>query len=159
MARLPITRARPYTPSAGRFAGRTFHTEREYRNALARAKGYRSWDAQRQSSAPRVRTARDLARLRPSSREAHQRVGTALTLMHNDPTLSATEAARRAHTTPEAMKRYGGEALIRTMPGAMRSPPGIATCAGCGSSRPMGSSTSTPAITARRRSSPSMRPR
>ncbi len=46
MARPPITRAHPYTPQRGRFAGVTFTSERQYRNALARAKGFASWSAQ-----------------------------------------------------------------------------------------------------------------
>ena len=96
MSRPPITRSRPYTPASGRFAGETFTTERQYRNALARAKGFRSWDAQRAARGRHVRSVTDLARLRPSERVAHQQVGTALTFMHNEPTLSMTEAAHRA---------------------------------------------------------------
>ena len=45
MPRLPITRAHPYTPRSGAFTGRRFYSERQYRNALARRKGF--------SSAPR----------------------------------------------------------------------------------------------------------
>lgn len=52
MPRPQITRVNPWTPTRGQFAGRTFHTEREYRNALAAAKGFRSWDQKRRHTVP-----------------------------------------------------------------------------------------------------------
>jgi hypothetical protein len=52
MARPPITRTNPYTPRSGRLAGQTFTSERQYRNALARLKGFSSWDAERRARRP-----------------------------------------------------------------------------------------------------------
>ncbi len=42
MARPPITRRNPYSPKSGAAAGLTFYSERQYRNHLARTKGYSS---------------------------------------------------------------------------------------------------------------------
>lgn len=118
MARLPITKSRPYTPSSGNFAGRTFHTEREYRDALARLHGYASWDAQREA-AKRVADRRAYRRLRPSEREAYDRVATAVTLTRHD-RLSLAEAARRAGTTPAAVRKFAGDAVVRDRGGRYR---------------------------------------
>ena len=113
MTRPPITRARPWTPSSGAFAGQTFNSERQYRNALARRHGFRSWAAQQAAAGPPVRGPRDASRLRPSEREAHQRAGTVLSEMRRDPSLSLSRAARRVGTTPEAVKRHAGSSLAR----------------------------------------------
>lgn len=111
MSRPPITRARPWTPSSGAFEGQTFHSERQYRNALARLHGFRSWSQQQVSAGPRVTDQREAQRLRPSEREAHQRAGGVLSDMRRDRNLSLTEAARRRHTTPAAVRRHAGDAL------------------------------------------------
>ena len=71
MARPPITKLRPYTPRSGAFAGRTFHTEREYRNALAKLKGFTSWHEQ-QRAAKKV-TPKSFGTLKPSQRQARAR--------------------------------------------------------------------------------------
>ncbi len=111
MARPPITKSRPYTPSSGAFAGQTFTTERAYRNALARLKGFASWDAQR-AGAKAVGGKRAYRRLRPSEREAYDRVAAAATLMRSEK-LPLTHAARRVGTTPAAIKKFANDALIR----------------------------------------------
>lgn len=116
MARLPITRARPWTPSSGAFAGQTFTSERQYRNMLARMRGYPSWAAQQQSPGPEVRGRRDFMRMRPSEQIAYEKTGMALTLMRRDG-LSREQAARIVGTTPAAAKRHAGEALIRSSSG------------------------------------------
>ena len=121
MSRPPITRARPWTASSGAFAGQTFTSERQYRNALARLHGYRSWAVQQAAAGPPVRGRRDALRLRPSELEAHQRVGSALSEMHRNPSLSRAEAARRAHTTPAAMRRHAASALVKTTSGRYRA--------------------------------------
>ena len=72
MPRLPITRARPYTPQRGSLAGQTFHSERQYRNALARSHGFKSFATQ-QRSAKVVRSRAAYEKLRPSEREARDR--------------------------------------------------------------------------------------
>lgn len=48
MATGRITRSNPYTPTSGQFAGQTFYSERSYRDALARAKGFSSYARQRE---------------------------------------------------------------------------------------------------------------
>ena len=119
MARPPITRKNPYTPKSGQFAGITFTSERQYRNALARAKGFRSWsDQQRQSR--KVRSADDAVKLRPSEMEARQRALDALSRMRTDG-LSMSAAAREAGTTVNAIKRHAGTALVQTEGGRYRA--------------------------------------
>ena len=41
-----------FTPKKGIFAGQTFSSERQYRNALAQRKGYSSWSAWRRAPKP-----------------------------------------------------------------------------------------------------------
>jgi hypothetical protein len=116
MPRLPITRARPWTPTSGAFTGQTFSTERQYRDALARAKGYPSWRAQQAAPGAEVRSRREFGRLRPSEQTAYEKSGMVLTLMRRDG-WSLSEAARQAHTTPAAVRRHAGEALVRSTRG------------------------------------------
>jgi hypothetical protein len=120
MARPPISKTRPYTPRAGRFAGRTFRTEREYRDALAQAKGYMGWDDQR----AQVRAVGDMAayeRLRPSERAAYDKAGSVLTLMRTGQHLEP--AAKSVGTTPASVRRYAGEWLQRDLSGRYRAAP------------------------------------
>jgi hypothetical protein len=109
MARWPITRARPYTPRSGPFAGRTFYTEREYRNALARRKGFSSWYAQQRSRPPATGVGALLG-MRGSEQEARLRAFDALHSMRTEG-LSLRRAARRAGTTPNNVRRHAGPAL------------------------------------------------
>jgi hypothetical protein len=121
MPRPPVARANPYTPTRGRFAGETFTSERQYRNALARAKGFRSWSAQQRSH----RTAgsvQAISQLRSSERQARDRALDALQLMRRDG-LSLTGAAKRAGTTPNAVRRHAGRALEQTSSGGYRAKP------------------------------------
>lgn len=109
MPRPPITRANPYTPDRGKVAGVTFTSERQYRNALAREKGYRSWGDQQQA-AKRTRSGADVAKLRPDEQQARRRALDAVSLMRKDG-LSLGKAAQAAGTTRAAMKRHAGPAL------------------------------------------------
>jgi hypothetical protein len=109
--RPPISKARPWTPSRGPFAGRTFTTEREYRNALARQQGLRSW-YQQQRTPRRVRRSEELQRLRPSEQEARRAALEAVALMRREG-FSLGEAAARAGTTTAAIVRHAGPALER----------------------------------------------
>lgn len=109
MPRPPITRARPYTPHRGRVAGVTFTSERQYRNALARSKGYASWSAQQQAPR-RSGSVEALGRLRPAERQARSRALEAVQLMRREG-LSLSRAAKRAGTTPNAVRRHAGSAL------------------------------------------------
>ena len=116
MPRPPISRARPWTPSSGSFVGQTFHSERQYRNALARAKGFRSWDEQQRAPSHAVGSHRDLRRLRPSEQVAYEKTGSVLTRMRREG-LSLTAAARLEHTSPTAVQRHGGDALVKSSRG------------------------------------------
>ncbi len=116
MPRPQITRANPWTPSRGRFAGRTFHTEREYRNALAQTKGFRNWDEQRARTVPTSsRSALDT--LRPASRAKRDQALDVLALMRRyDLDLTAAVRAHNRTNPPErvsreAVRKYAGSAL------------------------------------------------
>jgi hypothetical protein len=121
MARAPITRSNPYTPQSGAVAGITFTSERQYRNALARAKGYRSWGAQQQAMR-KIRSGQDVGRLRPSERQARAKALDALSRMRHE-NLSLTQAAKATGTTVAAIKRHAGTALEQTARGAYRAKP------------------------------------
>lgn len=109
MARPPITQARPYTPSSGVAAGITFTSERQYRNHLARAKGFSSW-SQQQKQTRKVRNGQDVARLRPDERKARGRALDAISRMRSEG-LSLPAAAKASGTTVNAVKRHAGSAL------------------------------------------------
>ena len=108
MARPPITKARPYTPHSGTLAGQTFHSERQYRNALARQKGFRSWYEQQR--APKKTTAKSTQRLRRSEEAARARALDALAFMRTRD-LSLAAAAREAGTTPNTILKWTGSKL------------------------------------------------
>jgi hypothetical protein len=98
-----------YKPKRGAFAGQEFPSKRQYRNALARRRGFRSWAEQQR--APRVvRNREELARLRPDEREARRASFVALGYMRDDG-LPLGPAAERAGTTPAAVLRHVGSAL------------------------------------------------
>lgn len=109
MPRPPITRKNPYTPRSGALAGQTFHSERQYRNALARLKGHASWHAQ-QRAAKKV-TPKSYGKLRASEKQARGRALEALSKMRKGASLS--KAAAEAHTTPNTVAKYAGEQLRR----------------------------------------------
>jgi hypothetical protein len=108
MSRPPITKAHPWTPSRGQFAGRTFTTEREYRDALAKTKGHRNWYEQQR--APKKTTRRVFGAMRPSEKQARGRALDALALMRNRD-LSLSAAARGANTTPNTVMKWTGTEL------------------------------------------------
>lgn len=119
MSRPSITRARPYTPATGLVAGATFTSERQYRNALARARGYASWAA-RQRAPRTMGSAAQVRRLRPSERLARRQALEALGLMRREG-ISLSRAAARAETTPAAVLRHAGPALVRSPGGRYRA--------------------------------------
>jgi hypothetical protein len=118
MPRPPVTRANPYTPQFGVAAGQTFTSERQYRNALARAKGFRSWSEQQRQT----RSRSPGTRLRPAEREAQRRAFDALAKMRAD-RLSLSAAAREAGTTVNTVKRHVGSALKKMPSGRYRPAP------------------------------------
>jgi hypothetical protein len=98
-----------YTPKRGVFAGREFSSYRQYRNALALRRGFRSWAAQQR--APReVKNRAQLAALHPEEREARRAAFDALALMRRE-SVSLRVAAARAGTTQAAVLRHVGPAL------------------------------------------------
>ncbi len=98
-----------HTPRRGVFAGQEFGSYRQYRNALARRLGYRSWADQQR--APRtVSNTAGLARLHPAEREARRAALDALSLMRREG-LSLRHAAERAGTTEAAVLRHARPAL------------------------------------------------
>jgi len=98
-----------HRPKRGVLAGQEFSSYRQYRNALARRLGFRSWAEQQR--APRfVGNRAALAALHPREREARRAAFDALTLMRRDG-LSLGAAAERAGTTPAAVLRHTGPAL------------------------------------------------
>jgi hypothetical protein len=119
MARPPITRKNPYTPRSGQFAGITFASERQYRNALARTRGFTSWSEQ-QRQTRKVRSGAEVAKLRPSEREARSRALEALSRMRSEG-LSLRAAAKASGTTANAVRRHAGSALERTNNGRYRA--------------------------------------
>ncbi len=109
MSRPPITKARPYTPQSGALAGETFHSERQYRNALARLKGYPSWHVQQRAT--KKVTTKSYGKLRASEKQARGRALEALAKMRKGASLS--KAAAEAHTTPNTVAKYAGAQLRR----------------------------------------------
>jgi hypothetical protein len=109
--RKPITRSNPYTPKSGAFAGRTFHSERQYRNALAQRKGFRSW-SQQQRSRPAATSARAVRSLSRSERRARERALRAVGRMRREG-LSLSDAASREGTTRNTVMRHAGPAVER----------------------------------------------
>jgi len=118
MPRPQITRAKPWTPTRGRFAGQTFYTEREYRDALAQAKGFGSWDEQRAKTVP-TGSRRALDTLRTAARARRDQPVDVLALMRRyDLDLTAAVRAHNRTNPPErisreAVQRYTGTALSK----------------------------------------------
>jgi hypothetical protein len=121
MAGLPITRAQPYRPTRGQFAGITFTSRRQYRNALARKKGFASWSEQ-QRSGRSSGTPEAIARLRPEERRARGRALEAVQLMRREG-FSLSRAATQAETTPNAVRRHAGRALEEDARGRYQAKP------------------------------------
>jgi hypothetical protein len=101
-----------FTPKKGLFVGQVFASERQYRNALARRRGYSSWSAWRRAPKP-VRGIRQLKALSPLEKETRRAALDALNRMREEG-LSLSKAARRAGTTPGAVVRHAGSALEHT---------------------------------------------
>jgi hypothetical protein len=111
MPRPPITRTRPYAPRSGALAGQTFYSERQYRNALARRAGHRSWNAQQRAHKD-VRSAEQWRVLRLSERAARDRALETVVLMRRE-RMTLTSAAMRAGTTRNTVLKYARTALAR----------------------------------------------
>jgi hypothetical protein len=117
LPRPSVTKDRPYTPKSGQLAGRTFHTEREYRNALAQLKGHRNWYAEQK--AEKKVTAMSFAYLTTEQKHARKRALNVLSLVRRGHSL--TEAAKLEHTTPNTVRRYVDSVLERDHSGRVKA--------------------------------------
>jgi hypothetical protein len=116
MPRPQITKAHPYTFMSGRFKGRTFTSEREYRNALARAAGYASEHKRQRASKRGVAPASNHL----ASKQARGRALEAVALMRREG-LTLKQAARRAHTTQNTVIGLGRRAVRKGQDGRWRA--------------------------------------
>jgi hypothetical protein len=98
---------KPHTLTRGPLKGQYFATQQAYQNALARAKGFRSYAAWR--AAP-VRT--PPGKLSASEYESRKFALRAVSLMRTK-NLSLTAASRQVGIDPATTKRYAGRALER----------------------------------------------
>lgn len=73
---------RSYTPTRGRFAGKTFKSRHEYRNDLARSKGYENYYQER-TRYQAVRSSRELEKLPFTSRQKRSDALEIVQLMRN----------------------------------------------------------------------------
>lgn len=80
MARYRRGKSSTYKPTRGHFAGRRFGSKQEYRDALARSKGYRNYSAQRRSYKS-FNTLEALRRLTPMARQKRTDVLEVLNIM------------------------------------------------------------------------------
>lgn len=99
----------PYTPTRGRHKGETYPSYRQYRNALERDRGGTTLYAHQRTERP-VRSRPAYERLTPQQRQAQGRAARALATMQREG-VTLAEAARRAGTTPNTVRRYGGDAI------------------------------------------------
>src|SRR6266542_3113127 len=105
-----------YTPKSGPFAGETFRSYRQYKNATARAKGFESYSVQSKVSRPQrstpriIGSAEKLAGLSTVEGEKRSRAFKAIALARRD-NLSPSAAAKAAGTTLGTVKKYAGSAL------------------------------------------------
>ncbi len=103
--------AGPVTPASGQFAGQTFASYRQLQNARAIAAGYPSHAVKLATTRKPASSLLDNpARFKQSTAG---RANEAVLALRRDPGLTLAQAARLAHTTPGAMKRYAGTSLER----------------------------------------------
>ncbi len=106
-----ISKDRPYTPTRGRFAGRTFTSWSAYKDALAQSEGFQSHEQRRRVGRPAKGRA-DLLSRRSAERAAHERVLEALGLMR-ERGYSLSKAAKVAGTTPGTVLHHVGRQGVR----------------------------------------------
>ena len=110
------SRPKSYTPTRGKFAERTFKSKHQYRNALARAKGYKNYYQQR-TDYQVVRSSRELSQLPFASRERRANALEIIQLMRSK-NLSLSPAVDKfnqlhpdSRTTPETVLKYAQPAF------------------------------------------------
>ncbi len=107
----PSQKAGPYIPTRGKFAGQTFGSYRAYQNANAQSKGFTS--AATRLAAPRKPKAATLASKKAFDLSAAGRAANAYLLFRRGDAPTIAQAAKAAHTTMSAVRRYVGKALTR----------------------------------------------
>ena len=98
----------PHTPSRGRFAGQTFASHRQYRNALARAAGFKSEGVRRRVGRRKLAS----TSRHPLARESERRALEVLALMRREG-IDLKTAARKAKTTPDTVIRHLSPRALR----------------------------------------------
>lgn len=107
----PSQKAGPYTPTRGKFAGFTFRSYRNYQSAHAKAKGFSS--SSTRLASPKKPTKRLLGDAGGFAKSTAGRANRAVLELRRDPDLTLAAAAKRAKTTPAAVRRYAGSSLER----------------------------------------------
>lgn len=106
MAKPASAKAGSYSPSRGHFAGQTFASYRQYQNANAKTKGFSSASTRLASPKKAVST--------KASIETQSRATSALLDLRRNPELTVSKAAKKAGTTPAAVRRYASGNLERS---------------------------------------------
>ena len=119
MARQPITKSKPWTPQSGRFAGQTFHTERQYRDELARSHGFANWSAQQKT--PKKVAPKHVKQLRSAERVGQRKALAVLSRVRRSESLTSALAAE--HTTRNTVEKWVGQELARSSSGRIAATP------------------------------------
>lgn len=106
MAKPVSAKAGPYTPSRGQFAGKTFTSYRQYQNANAKAKGFSSASTRLASPKKAVSSKASIG--------TQSRATNALLELRRHPELTVSQVAKKAGTTPAAVRRYADGNLERS---------------------------------------------
>lgn len=112
MPRPYISPDRPYTPQSGHFAGTTFFTEHEYKEAHALRQGYVS-RYQREATPQRFSSVAKLKGISPLEELERDKAIYAVDINMRERGMSLSQAAKYTGTTPRQVKRYAGDALVR----------------------------------------------
>ncbi len=117
-AYLAMAKHKTYSPTRGRFKGRRFHSHQAYRNALARAKGYKT-DYARRRIRVTINSIKDIEKLPVSARDKRTYALEVLNLMRSEKKnlKQAVRDFNRAHPaeriTSDTVLKYAGKALIK----------------------------------------------
>ena len=112
------TRRSIYIPSRGRFKGRSFPSKHAYRNALAKARGFRS-DYARRTVYKRISSTRGLNALSPKSRQKRSDALNVVGIMRRSDMNLAQAVREHNRNYPDsrisvsAMKKYAKPALVK----------------------------------------------
>lgn len=110
--------SKSYTPTRGRYRGRSFGSKHEYRNALAKARGFKS-DYARRTVYKRISSLRDLNALSPKSRQKRNDALNVVGIMRRSEMNLAQAVKEHNRNYPDsrisvsAMKKYAKPALVK----------------------------------------------